>query len=348
MKTGRTIQELAIELDRQAKSKRDFVSDTRELTMNGGQMLFMGGGDQSEQFGLTDHAHAQIASRLKIPKPYYDRLRKDHPQLLDGNVNTLFSREPERRMIRTLDGDARAFLSDRYRRLDNYDLMNAVMPVLAQAKDLQIVSCEVTDTRLYLKAIFPRMENEITRGDAVQAGIVISNSEIGAGSLRVEPLLYRLVCLNGMIAADSSTRKYHVGRANDAEAYELFSDDTMKADDKAVWLKVRDTVHAAAVDAKKFDAIVQRARQATAERIESPVKAVEQLASTVNLTEREKDSVLTRLIEGGDLSRWGVVNAVTRASQDVDDYDRATELERDGGRILTLPSNQWNEIAQAA
>ena len=37
---------------------------------------------------------------------------------------------------------------------------------------------------------------------------------------------------------------------------------------------------------------------------------------------------------GNDLSHDGLVNAVTRASQDIEDYNRATELERIGGVLL--------------
>jgi hypothetical protein len=36
-----------------------------------------------------------------------------------------------------------------------------------------------------------------------------------------------------------------------------------------------------------------------------------------------------------DNSAFGLINAVTKASQDIDDYNRATELERLGGEILT-------------
>jgi hypothetical protein len=36
------------------------------------------------------------------------------------------------------------------------------------------------------------------------------------------------------------------------------------------------------------------------------------------------------------LSQWGLVNAITRTSQDVTDYDRATELERLGGVVLDM------------
>ena len=41
--------------------------------------------------------------------------------------------------------------------------------------------------------------------------------------------------------------------------------------------------------------------------------------------------MLRHLIEGGDLSAYGLVNAVTHFAQDVDDYDRATEFEALGG-----------------
>ena len=37
---------------------------------------------------------------------------------------------------------------------------------------------------------------------------------------------------------------------------------------------------------------------------------------------------------GNDFSHFGLVNAVTRSSQDVADYNRATELERIGGTLL--------------
>jgi len=114
-------------------------------------------------------------------------------------------------MIRTLDHQARAFLSDRYRRLDNYQLASVVLETLSDlGEGIKIISCELTEKRMYIKAINQRLELEVKQGDAVQAGICVSNSEIGLGSLSVEPLVYRLVCTNGLIARDFSTKKYHV------------------------------------------------------------------------------------------------------------------------------------------
>jgi hypothetical protein len=64
--------------------------------------------------------------------------------------------------------------------------------------------------------------------------------------------------------------------------------------------------------------------------------------------EGEGAGVLAHLIRGGDLSQWGLVSAVTRFSQDVADYDRATELERIGGRIVELPKADWLRLAAAS
>ena len=54
------------------------------------------------------------------------------------------------------------------------------------------------------------------------------------------------------------------------------------------------------------------------------------------------------MIEGGDTSQYGLLNAVTAYSQDVSDYDRASELEELGGKIVDLTEAEWKPIAMAA
>ena len=197
--------------------------------------------------GITDLARRQLAERLKIPFPYFERMRAEQPDLLDRNVNTWLRTDPERRMLRTLDGQVRAVLSDRYRRLDHYDLAEHILPLLQRLPEARFESVELTAIRLYLKVVTPRVEVEIAPGNVVQAGIVISNSEVGQGTLSVQPLVYRLICRNGLIASDRALRKTHVGRTLDAGegAITVFRDDTLAADDRAFFLKVRDVVEAA-------------------------------------------------------------------------------------------------------
>jgi hypothetical protein len=222
LKQGRTLASLARELERQAQAKKDYLVDTRLVRMEtagGTSRLTIPVNGKGESLPIGDLAARQIADRLKIPFAYYDRMKDALPDLLDQNVNAWFQQNPETRMVRTLDGQARAFLSNRYRRIDNYELAGAVLPTLAETRGVNVVSCEVTERRLYIKVINKRMELEVRPGDIVQSGIVISNSEVGLGALKVESLCFRLICSNGLIAPDYSQRKYHIGRiaASDEE-----------------------------------------------------------------------------------------------------------------------------------
>lgn len=345
MKQGKTLTQLAQEIERRNASKLDFIADTRALNFDAKNIQI---GDKG-RYAITDHTHGQIAARLNIPKKYYDRMQTDAPALLINNVRHWFDAQPERRMIRTLDGNARAFLSDRYRKLDNFDLCEAILPIILESDSMKIISCDVTDKKLYIKALFPKLETEIKKGDAVQSGIVISNSEIGLSSLRVEPLVYRLVCLNGLISKDYGTRKYHVGRAceGDEAIAEIYRDETLQADDKAFWLKVQDIV-IASMSESKFKLIVDKFRDTQGIKIINPIHAVEVVANKFTFNHDEKSGVLRSLIQGADLSGYGLINAVTDYAKFIDKYDRATEFERIGGSIIELPKTDWQAIAQAA
>jgi hypothetical protein len=253
-------------------------------------------------------------------------------------------------MLRTLDGKVRAVLSDRYRRLDNFDLAESVLPILRQLPEVRFESVELTDTRMYLKCVTPRLSYEMAPGDVVQAGVVISNSEVGQGTLSVQPLLYRLVCRNGLIAADRSLRKTHVGRTLDTEdeSVQVYQDDTLRADDKAFFLKVRDVVQAAVSEATFRQTAQKLQRTLKIPLTGDPVKTVEVLAQRYTLNDAERCGVLRHLIAEADLSGYGLVNAVTHFSEEVEDYDRATEFEALGGKLIELSAPEWKGLAEAA
>ena len=361
MKTGRTLQELAIELDRQQRVKRDLLVDTSALSIatdrNEGRMLLninKGQGIDNlveiEQMGINDIAHRQIGQHLGIPARYYDKMRSEYPDLLAANVNGWFEQTPATRMIRTLDGTARAFLSDKYRRIDNFEVAQTVLPIIGSMAGASVESCELTDSRMYLKVVNTRIQAEVKKGDIVQAGLLITNSETGQGSVSVSPLIYRLVCSNGMIAVDSSIRKYHVGRVNEAgDNFDIYRNETIEADDRAFMMKIEDTVRAA-VDQAKFEQIVNRMREATEARME--VRAVPQVvelaAKEFNLTQDEGNGVLGHLIQGGDLTLYGLASAVTRHAQDVASYDRSTELEVTGWKMMTMKPTLWKRMNEVA
>lgn len=351
MKKGKTLEELGAELSRQRKARKDFIADTRKLLfqMDGSTpLLLLDVKGSLHSYMIGELAEQQIAARLQIPYRYYQRMKELYPELLKENVNGWLHHTSEKRMIRTLDGHIRAFLSDRYRRLDHLELCTAVLPIIREMKDAEIKSCEITEEHMYIKVVNRSLKADIQVGDAVQAGFVISNSEVGLGSLRVEPLVYRLICRNGLIAKDYSQKKYHVGKQiqGDDSAYELYSDETLKQDDKVFFMKVQDTVKAA-VDEVRFHLLVDQMKQSIHVPLQKNVpEEVKELSDRFALNEEERLLITENLFRSGDHTHYGLLNAVTAAGKKVDSYERATYLERVGGDILSmLPSQADDNIS---
>ena len=359
MKQGRQLVDLAMEIQRQANAKADFVADTRKLEFvpngHGPRLAIEGHGF----YDITGHAHRQVGERVGIPAKYYDRMLADAPELLMANVNHWFAHNPEQRMVRTLDGGARAFLSDRYRPLDNFDLAEIVLPALNDV-GADVESCEITGTKMYIKGVVPSRTVSIpppSTGNgygpgyrhevAIAPGIVISNSEVGVGALAIQPAVHFLACTNMAVWAQHALRKYHVGRSlvdGNEEVCRFFTDRTRELTDAALWAQVRDLA-VGALKGDVFEAIVQDIRASREESITEVAPTVERLGERKGLAAHEQAGVLNHLIQGGDLSKFGLSNAVTRFSQDVESYDRASQLEQLGGEVITLPQSEWALIA---
>lgn len=360
MKQGKSIVELATELQRQNDAKHDYVAGTQSLVMapDAKVITIKGAGD----FGITEHARRQLAAKLDIPFAYFDRLQKSHPDLLATNVNELFVREPSRNMVRTLDGNVRGFLSDRFRPLDNYDLADAVLPIL-QKSGAQIQSCEVTETRMYIKATMPWLDRELPVPEGLKMGvghnwfirkvlgaISINNSEVGNGRLAVSPGIFEKQCTNLAVFNDEGFGKMHIGKKAEGEeaVTKYLSDETKRLSDAAVWAQVRDLVQAT-MDGRVMDTLVARMLAARGDAIVgNPDKVVEVFSKKVGLNEAEAGGLLRHLANSGEMNRYGLQWAVTRLAQDVESYDRASELERMGGAVIELPKSDWERIAIAA
>jgi hypothetical protein len=345
MQPGLTLTELAQKIQSQAALKKDFIAPTKRtwLDVEDKEMRLVL--ENQGEFPLQPLAHRQLATWSDIPQRYYDRMRDEVPQLLANNVTEWLRRSDKSRMIRTLAGEARAYLSNSYARVDYVDVAEAALPVLYEIPGVQVVSSNITDSRLYIQAVVPTIQGQVKVGDIVQAGVIISDSEVGLGSVSVSNILRRLICLNGMKTADVF-RKTHVGRQVESSEI-LWAEDTQRADDKAVLLKVRDMVRAA-VDQHRFQQNLEKLQGLTDGRTKSPVAAVEVLSNKFGLTDTEKGSVLNSLIEGGDLSRWGLLNAITAQAHTAPSYDRAIEFEAMGGQLIELKKDEWNEVLEAA
>jgi len=349
MLKGIDLNELARRITANQSLKRDYIapSNTLRMTADSDGTTKLHVMDQGE-FPILPIAHRQLSTFVKIPADYYDRMKADAPDLLANNVNRWFERFPvdNKRMVRTLGGDTRALLSNSYQRIEHEHIAAVALPILSDLKGVKIVSCEITDRRLYIHFVVETVQGEVKRGDWVQAGGIISNSEIGFGAVSVSGLLWRLECLNGM-KSGHTFRRAHVGRqVEDSEA--LWADDTKKADDHAVLLKVRDMVKAV-VDETSFKQNLLKMQGLVDPKITGNIqKSVEVLSNTVGLPSSMQGDILQSLAAGGDLSAWGMLNAVTQQAHKATNYDDAVEIEAAGGALLNLAPGEWQRILVAA
>lgn len=362
-----SVTEFVTELQRQKELKQDYVVPSDFVcfeSQDGASTVGLTGafhpltGEAIEGLILNDVAHGQFASRLNIPKRFYDRLREQLPGLLDENVNRLLRYHPDgpppRWMIRTLGPVARAALSDSYARIDNYDIATVAMPVLSDlGRDAQIRSSAITEKYMHLKVVIPSLTARVKVGEDVCAGVYLRNSEVGYGKFVIAPFVETLACTNGMVVMKKGAgmmERVHLGRRVDDDGMgRVLSDETRAADDHAFLLAIRDVIRAA-VDEVRFRELVESMAAAAAdEPIRDVTGAVEVLSQREDLTETEGGRILQYLAEGGDLSRWGLLSAVTRSAEDEDvSYDRATELETLGGKILNDYSGRdWRALAAA-
>ena len=364
MKTGSTLDDLLVELERRAEGKRDLVVPTNHLRMTEDKRVIV---DDREEYDLNGIAHDQIGEWCGIPGKYYDKMLTNDPKLLSTNVNAWFGRKNEkgdfdRRMLRTINKTGRAFLSDSYRQLENEDLALVVIPALRDA-GADIMSCQVTDRRLYIKAVDPKVTRELKAvggkfGDGqhnivrcLAPAITISNSEVGMGATSVLGGVYDSWCSNLATFGERSVRKYHVGARHQIvgeEHYAVLTDETRAKTDEATLAQIRDVVKAA-FERAKFDALCNKIAETQEHKIDGdPTQVVTLTSRKLGLTEGEGKLTLRHLMEGADYSRFGLYNAITRAAQDVESYDRATELERIGAQVIELPAKDWKPILQAA
>jgi hypothetical protein len=388
MKNGMSLQDLLTEVARQQPLKRDFIASTKE-SMRMVQMdempdgvalvLLQEGQNELQRFSISDNCHRQIAARLQIPWKYYSRLLSDHKDLVINQVNALFEREPSLRLMRTMDGVARAFLSNRFGIFDNGPVLENVLPPIVKG-DIQskLLSSYVGPNSMKLKVLFtdPRLAIDMgeapnggrrlpadrpghvwtgrndTGRDIIHPGAIISNSETGHGSLDISGFFWRSYCDNGcvfgMMEAFNFSRRHVGGKLIEGVDFEVFSDETKRKQQEVVFAEVTDTLRTLS-SPEKAQAMAAKLRATKdGEQVKDAFAAVDVLAKELPILDGEKQGILESLIRDGDYTRWGMLNAVTeQANRDDISYERACEFEEFGAKLIDLTNAQWKRIALA-
>ena len=381
-------------LEDEQNRKRDMVVRTQLLTLNplpivdeNGPAPFStlnlfgeGALGESQTLRVDERAKRQMAARLSVPRKFWEMMERgtiDERFALAQSVNARLKAQDEPRMLRTFEPRdtspeglfgtelpvCRAFLSDRYKRLDNYEvLLNVLQTFQRMGVQPHIASCAVTDRKLYLKVIFPGLSGEVRTGDEIVGGMTIGNSEVGEGSLSAEGFFGRVTCLNGMVSRTGKGdhfKRTHVGRrlGTGGGRSILLSNETRQANDTALWSTFRDVISAIA-NPESVHAHINQLQIATGDRIEAEQVAplVDVLGKRFSFSEGEVKGILAAFMKGDEqlhkhdtnLTRYGLINAVTAHARDAKDYDRSHELEVIGGQILDLSPADWSTTLRRA
>lgn len=358
------IGKVLAEIERQKLTKKDYIADTRKLkalVADKTLLLNLPAEGVDTLMSLKPTARRQIAQRFKIPGDYFNRLlaaEKDgsapHLSLAASTLNHFFQADPSKQMVRTLDGQVRSFHSNKYRPLDNADLFYLAMEELDKV-NAEVWFARLADDSFRLYAVAKGTSAEVTTqrpfgqghdiknfGTGGQGGtgglpdihhpaISLENSETGEGGLRVRAADLRTACTN-LLVTDMGVMAIHSGSRKEEEGF--LSAETVAADSKVTWMKVRDLIRTT-FDPAKFKRMIDLMNGATQDEVVDAVKVVEALAEGNYIPNDVKDSIRNRFINGGDKSRYGLIQAVTFESHNADlDVEKRNQLNDAGGKLL--------------
>jgi hypothetical protein len=313
------------------------VGDLRVENVDGDVQLVGRGGIPSR---LTHWSFGQLSSRVGAPASYLRALpatlaaqnlnhglanrRADDP---DSNVHLLFHQNGSLLL--------RALTSDKYARIWNHEITGRLVDLQGQGweaarADIRVKSAD--DLPLYASDhdmfAFLRHGDRVVReggsGNLLYKGIIVSNSEVGASSLKLTRFLYREMCGNHIIwgaeeVIDLALR--HVGAIRDQVqrwGVEITKYLDESPSDQEAQIETARTTEIAATKDQVLDLLFKR-------RLGISRKA---LAAGYDAVRPDQD--------GDPRTVWGLVQGLTRHSQTIAYADERTELDRAAGKLVTL------------
>lgn len=249
-------------------------------------------------------------------------------------------------------GTARALLSDKYRVVDHVESLRAAMRGMRAAGlgAEHVTSCDLTNRRMYVTVEVPEIRhaaesllkdyvspftgNRGAENPIVHAGFVLGNSETGHGTFFLYPRIVAEVCTNGMtIKKDvGALAQRHLGAKLD-DGLINYSDKTRQANLDVIMGMAEDTVRTF-LTPDYLATVVRKLEERAGQPVEHPERTIKEVTQKLAVPALY-DDVLAHFIKGADLTRGGVMHAVTAAAQSTEiDADTAFLMEERSTAML--------------
>lgn len=313
----------------------------------------------------TEICHSQIADKLSIPKPYYDRVLNDSPELLSQNVNHWMIRRAEKRensFLRCFTsndpngiGYARAILSDSFKVIDNLDVLTVALEAIKETgAKVEIESCDLTDKKMYIRVYSPEVEvsapdllknyrvpksrnaniNIRPGSTGICSGFVITNSEIGFGSFAVSPRVIILACANGMIDRRDQFRRVHLGSKLESGVVK-WSNSTINKNMELIKSQVKDSVRTF-LSKEYLGQWIDNITELGLQELEHPIEATQNVCKAIGYSEDKAKSILDYFVKSADHTAFGVTQAITFFAHETDSADEQFDMEHEATAILPM------------
>lgn len=327
-----------------------------------------------QEFVPNEVFDSGFADRLGGPvtASYLRKLRAERwTDMIDGTLNAMLHgkrvsddewlREPQTKSVllrafKDADGGetgtARALLSNAYKIIDHVDTLRAALTGMKAAGlgAENVTQCDLTARKMYVTVEVPEVRAAAAtllkdyvspftgqRGadnPIVHAGFVLGNSEVGDGTFFLYPRIVAEVCTNGMtIKKDvGALVQRHLGARLD-DGLVTYSDATHKANRELITRMAEDTVRTF-LTRGYLESVITKLEEKAGEPVEKPEAAIKEVTRRLEVPALY-DDVLTHFIKGADLSRGGIMHAVTAAAQSADlDADTAFRMEEKATAML--------------
>ncbi|MCF6228942.1 MAG: DUF932 domain-containing protein [Planctomycetes bacterium] len=308
-----TLDILAETLAQREQHRDDFIVNIGDLRMDGVGWLEVDG----TTLALNGYSRNQLGTLTGVPGQYLTKLVDNGlSELMQENVNTFLRRLDQRKKVqlRVERGTIRAILSERY---GKYDDIQAVYDLRRHLSGDTPVRYEQSERTSMIQII------EAEEGsDGLRSGITVRNSEVGAASIAIAALIYRVICTNGLIMGydrsgrNGGGRRRHVGNHGNLR--------------NEMNVLAQDAAREAKQDRKDFDntkyTIVTDDQRDT---VYAKVK------SSYDLTGPQVDAAKSAFeIEPGE-TLYDIINSVTRAGNDTSlNLESRTRMQEVGGKML--------------
>lgn len=312
------------------------LKDIHPVVGNAGKFMFEVG---SEQYSPTDWALAQFSGRLNLPSSTVIRelLNREDSDWEDSDTAVRIAKNAMRRAdqdkkyrLRTYkDGTLRAFVTEKYAPVENIwyiEALNEIMP------NSMFSHWRGDDDTIYGNVLLPDSIIDYGQDDDSDYGgmLSISNCEIGRRRINQRPSVFRSICMNGNIWGETQGKainQRHIGTIDLVELRKRIVDNVEKQL-KLVPMAVRQFIGTRDL------------------KVTGSMKATLAAVCIKNrLDKHESREVLTQFTqyEKDHRNLFGIINAITRAGQELDN-EQWVKMDELGGSLSMWKQDEWDSL----